>query len=58
MIITALLFLVLAISSAVLGMYGNPEQGIDQIMYWFAIVCMGAAAGFTLLYLAIRPTRD
>ncbi|HVI01211.1 MAG TPA: hypothetical protein VM869_20985 [Enhygromyxa sp.] len=58
MIITALLFLAIAIGSAVIGMYGNPEQGVDQIMYWLAIVCIGVAAAFTLISLALRRYGD
>jgi hypothetical protein len=58
MIPTVLVFVVLAISSAVLGMYAGAEDGADQgldfIMYWFAIASLGTAAMLTVVYLARR----
>jgi hypothetical protein len=54
---SALTFLAIALGSAVTGMYAEPDQGLNQILYWFAIVCLGVTAGFTLAYLASRRSR-
>lgn len=56
LILTAVIFIVLSISSAVLGVYASRDQGLDLIMYWFAVVSLGVAAGFTVAYLASRRT--
>lgn len=58
MITAALIFLAISIGSAVLGAYANSDQGLDHIMYWFAIVALIIAAGFVLTYLSMRSVRD
>jgi len=58
MITMALIFLAIAISSAVLGTYATTEQGVMQILFWAAIVNLGVAGGFLLGYMGIRRYSD
>lgn len=57
MIITALLFVTIAIGSAVIGMYASPDQGLNLILYWLAVVCIGVAGGLTVVSFGMRRYR-
>jgi hypothetical protein len=54
MLTSALLFLAMAAASAVLGIYADSDQGLNEIMYWCAIIFLVTAGGFALIHLARR----
>lgn len=58
MIMMALIFLAIAISSAVIGMYASLDQGLEHILYWSAIVNLGVAAGFWFVAMGMRRYND
>lgn len=51
---TATIFLVVAISCAVIGINAPWDQGLPDIMFWFTGVSLALTVGFALAHVALR----
>lgn len=51
---TAVIFLTVAITTALIGVYSPPDQGLPDIMYWFTGVSLVLAVGFVFAHIALR----
>lgn len=54
LVINALTFLGVAITCAVVGVVSPNQEGLAEIMYWFAAVSLAIAAGFVFAFIGHR----